>query len=111
MVICSVPLPERLLLMLGFRTRIGIGALDKIAPHAAVAPTSIVLPPESNPTRKVWMRSVTVARTNAFAGNPVSVQIEGGGFVAEQVCTPATEDGKLIATSVEGLPAVSPVAV
>src|SRR5437016_5143755 len=89
----------------------GIGAEDNTAPHEAAAPTSIVVPPESNPTKNDCMRSVTFALTNAAAGNPVSVHTEGGGVVLEQVCTPGTEEGKLIATSIEGVLAVSPFAV
>ncbi len=110
-VIVSVPLPEKVPLRIGFSTKIGIGAFESTAPHDAVAPASIVAPPDSNPTKNDCMRSVTVAVTKALAGNPVSVHTDGGGVVLEQVCTPGTDDGKLIATSMEGVLAVSPLAV
>src|SRR5579864_14602 len=109
--IFSVPLPEKVPLAPGFRTSMGIGASDSTAPHDAIAPTSIVRLPESRPTKNDWIRSVTVTRTNGLVATPVSKQMAGGGLVPVQLCTPGTDAGKSTLTSVEGEPAVSPVAL
>jgi hypothetical protein len=71
----------------------------------------MVVRPERRPTKKDCVRSVTVARTKALAGKPVSVQTDGGGTVLEQVCTPGTDDGKVMAVSTDGLFATNPPAV
>src|SRR5437763_2033602 len=111
----KVPLAVKVLGAVGFKINSGIGASENNAAQVARPPTSIVRLPDSIPTKKDCMRSVTIARTNGTAVLG-SLQTAGAGIVLPQDRTPGgavvpvVVPGKSIATSVEGVPAVSPVA-